>query len=242
MKLFLFLRTIPIAVNLTFTVSFVALCIKILWLNAVPAPMEWMVNFGVIAEGILASIIASYIFYLFVVHYPEHQKCKVLLPIVAPLCQRIGNYSYHILNHIHREAGCPEHTTVHPAEINLEQLEFELRLIAAKCYEHSESSQKSTQNFFDYVIGDINKVNEDIQEVLNHVNNLAIDSKLIKSLLTLRSSRLGGTMTGINKHGKYRGLDDKALVELFNDYNNECLKVYTLGKKLESIYGVSTRI
>ncbi|MEZ8305084.1 hypothetical protein [Vibrio splendidus] len=244
MKYFLFFRTIPKAVNLTLFVSFSTLCIKIVWLNAIPAPFEWMVSFGMIMEAILASVIASYVFYLFVVHYPEHQKRKVVIPVIAPLCQRIGNYSYHITNHIYREADLPLLSELQvwcPTKVNIKQLEMSLKVIRMKCYDGSTSSQENKRLFFSYITGDTEKVNNDIEEVLGFINNLVMDTELTKSLLTLRSSRFRGTMMSIVEHGKYMGLDE-GVAELFDAYNNECIKIYEIGKKLESLYGVSTRI
>lgn len=241
MKYLLFFRTIPLAVNLILLVSFVALCIKVLWLNTIPAPMEWMVSFGLIVEGILTSIIASYVFYLFVVHYPEHQKCKAVIPVVASRCQRIGNYSRSIANHVYREAELNELESLYPRKLDFEKLEIALRTIAAKCYEHSDGSQESTQKFFEYVIHDTKRVNEDMQDVLDHINNLVVDYKLTQSLLTLRSSRLEGAMIDTVKYGKYMGLDS-GMAKLFYDYNNESLKIYEIGKKLESLYGVASRL
>ena len=70
-------------------ISVIGLLIKVLFLNKHPA---WNINFfelGVLLEAILASIVAGYVFYIFVNHLQEFQKHQIVAPFVLKQSQRI---------------------------------------------------------------------------------------------------------------------------------------------------------
>lgn len=58
--------------------ALVALATKVLMLNRWPAPSTFFYDFGVLVEAVLASVVASYIFYLFVVHLKDVNDKKAV--------------------------------------------------------------------------------------------------------------------------------------------------------------------
>lgn len=66
-----------------------ALVVKALILNQLPAPVAQVYDLGVIADAVLASIVASYIFYLLVVHLKESNDRATLAPYLDRHTNRV---------------------------------------------------------------------------------------------------------------------------------------------------------
>lgn len=84
----LFKTTSPEA-NLLAIGSTLTLLIKILVMNRFPALFNGAYELGLIAEAILGSIIASYLFYIVVVHIKEQSDRAILQPYVEKHAARI---------------------------------------------------------------------------------------------------------------------------------------------------------
>lgn len=74
--------TIPTPLNWVVLASVIALSLKIIWLNKVPEIFAGAYEVGLISEAVIASIIASYIFYFFVVHIKEIKQKRSLYPFL----------------------------------------------------------------------------------------------------------------------------------------------------------------
>lgn len=68
--------------NALVTLAISALLLKILLLNRYPPLFRGAYELGVIVESVLASVIASYVFYLIVVHVKEYSDREALRPYV----------------------------------------------------------------------------------------------------------------------------------------------------------------
>jgi len=60
----------------------ILLLLKVFWLNGYAAPFRGLYDLGLLVEAILASVAASYVFYLIVVHIKEQSDRDVLRPYV----------------------------------------------------------------------------------------------------------------------------------------------------------------
>ncbi|MDF2627279.1 MAG: hypothetical protein K0R39_1110, partial [Symbiobacteriaceae bacterium] len=69
--LFRFVTTIPRVLNWSVILSLLTLLIKIVLLNRLPESFPGANQLGIVVEGILGSMVASYVFYLVVVHTKE---------------------------------------------------------------------------------------------------------------------------------------------------------------------------
>src|SRR5882724_5271754 len=78
-----FFRTIPKTLNWLALVSLVLLLTKVFYFNQVPQPFRGCYELGVVFEGLLASIFASYEFYLIVVHTKETRDRTVIYPHIT---------------------------------------------------------------------------------------------------------------------------------------------------------------
>lgn len=79
----MFWKTIPRAVNLAALISTILLLVKLFIFNKIPEPVGGFHEFGLVFEAVLASVLASYVFYLIVVHFKEVREKKTIYPFVT---------------------------------------------------------------------------------------------------------------------------------------------------------------
>ncbi|MDK6079619.1 hypothetical protein [Massilia varians] len=89
MRLWNLIRTASPTANWLAVLSLLLLVGKIFWLNRIPSTIDGVYEIGAIFEAILASVIASYVFYLIVVHIQEQSDRDALQPYIAKHAQRI---------------------------------------------------------------------------------------------------------------------------------------------------------
>lgn len=79
----MFWKTIPRAINLAALISAILLLMKLFIFNKMPEPVGGLHKLGLIFEAVLASVLASYVFYLIVVHLKEVREKKTIYPYVT---------------------------------------------------------------------------------------------------------------------------------------------------------------
>lgn len=89
MKLWHFLRAVDAPYHWIGLGSFAVLLVKVLILNSIPAPLDFMSAVSPVVEGILGSVIASYIFYIFCIHPPLYTEKKTSAAFVHFILARI---------------------------------------------------------------------------------------------------------------------------------------------------------
>lgn len=77
-----FLRTIPKTVNLLAIGALIATILKIFIFNKIREPLRGFHEVGLIFEGLLASVFASYVFYLIVIHVKEVRDRTAVSPYI----------------------------------------------------------------------------------------------------------------------------------------------------------------
>jgi len=88
-KLFRLVASASPQANILLTLATVLLFAKTLLLNRYPAPDQSIYELGILFEAILASVIASYVFYLLVVHLKEHSDKQTVAPYVVKHTSRV---------------------------------------------------------------------------------------------------------------------------------------------------------
>jgi hypothetical protein len=78
----MFLKTIPRPLNILASIALIVLFLKIFIFNSIPELFNGAYELGNIFEGVLGSVLASYIFYLIVVHIKEINDKRVIYPHV----------------------------------------------------------------------------------------------------------------------------------------------------------------
>ncbi len=89
MAIFKFISSAAPGATILTVISFAVLVIKVFILNRWVAPSRYVYDLGVLLEAVLASIIASYIFYLFVVHLKEVNDKKAVGPYIDRHTSRV---------------------------------------------------------------------------------------------------------------------------------------------------------
>lgn len=90
MAMWRFLSTVDAPYHLIGLGSATALLFKVIILNDIPAPLHFMSAVSPVVEGILGSVIASYIFYLFCIHPPVYADKKTSASFVNFILKRIN--------------------------------------------------------------------------------------------------------------------------------------------------------
>ena len=81
-KIFLAIITVNKEATWLTLISLLILLIKIFIFNSYPSIFNGAYAFGLIVESILVSVLASYVFYFFVVHFKEHSDRLFIHPYI----------------------------------------------------------------------------------------------------------------------------------------------------------------
>ena len=100
----MFLKTIPLSLNILLIFALILLPLKIFIFNSIPEIFNGAHEVGTIFEGVLGSILASYIFYLIVVHVKEVNDKKVIYPHIIQWAQLVVNDSISQLQAFEKES------------------------------------------------------------------------------------------------------------------------------------------
>ncbi|EKN3387400.1 hypothetical protein ACPSVR_004173 [Yersinia enterocolitica] len=94
-----FLRSVDALYHWIGLGSLVVLLFKVAVLNCIPAPLHFMSAVSPVVEGILGSVIASYIFYMFCIHPPVFAEKKTSAAFVNFILTRIKKgFDEHLRN------------------------------------------------------------------------------------------------------------------------------------------------
>jgi hypothetical protein len=107
MKFFAVFKSASAAATSLTAWSAVILLLKIFLLNQWPAPFDFFYDFGVLSDAILTSIIASYVFYLIVIHLKELNDQETILPYVDAHTMRIVSECEQQISDIAKLSGVP---------------------------------------------------------------------------------------------------------------------------------------
>jgi hypothetical protein len=84
-----FVKTMPTTLNWLALLSLALLLIKILYLNQIPELFKGATQLGHVGEGVLGSVLASYVFYLVVIHVKETRDKRFIYPHIIGWAQRV---------------------------------------------------------------------------------------------------------------------------------------------------------
>lgn len=85
----IYFKTIPKGLNIILLISVLIMFLKIFLLNRISQPIQGMHELGLVFEGILASIIASYIFYLIIIHFKDISDKAIVYPHITKWAKQI---------------------------------------------------------------------------------------------------------------------------------------------------------
>lgn len=105
MRLFRIIKTASPEANFLALLSGSILFVKVLILDEIPAPYAALHKMGIFVEAILASVVASYVFYLVVVHLKELSDKDTLKPYIGKHSTRIVAECSTQLNDLSKASG-----------------------------------------------------------------------------------------------------------------------------------------
>jgi hypothetical protein len=164
--------------NFIVLVSIFLLATKVFVLDGIPSFLSGAYEMGIIMEDIFSSVVASYLFYLFVIHLKEFSDKETIQPYIHKHSLRVVGYCYSQLKAIGIAAG----ENVSMANASVEAITAAFMKIAP--YSNAPiimASTKKYANWFEYFIYYSERTKESIRRVL--IQLPYADAKLV-SLLT----------------------------------------------------------
>jgi hypothetical protein len=104
-ELWRFLRSTPRVANLFALATLVLWLFKVLYLDSIPGPFRAAYDLGRVVEGILSSIIAAWVFYLFFALLPEEHRKSHITPFVLQSIATIVGDTNSILQEVAKASG-----------------------------------------------------------------------------------------------------------------------------------------
>jgi hypothetical protein len=181
MKYFDFFRTANRAASISFLTSLIALLVKVIFLNPIPASTPQIYDLGLVADSLLTSIVGSYIFYLLVVHLKETEDKKMLAPYLKSKANSLVGKCEMLLIRI----GQRSERSLELSNLKLEDLSYALSKfnLLSDAPHMVGAFQSNWSLFFDYH-EDYSK--NDISDLLGKM--IFLDAEFIKLVLALEES------------------------------------------------------
>ncbi len=236
----LFLKTLPKWLTILVVISFFFLIFKITYLNQLPAVWAQAYELGVILEAFITSFIASYIFYLAVVHYKEVKESYNFYPYAIRWSKGVVNTCKVEISHFSTSSG----------------IEFEFETLTeeqlAKAFSSINPHQNNAPIMFPsasgYICGDwIDYLKSNLDSNLNKISKITeskiqITPEWMRLLTEIENCNFVIFVQGIQKTnipGYIPGSPFQTNGDLYYDFYEKCLTLNQFIEKLESKYFVS---
>lgn len=217
MHLWQLIRTASPAANFLAGACLVLLVLKILVLNAQPAPLSALHELGVLTEAVLASVVASYAFYLVVVHLPESRDRAITRPYVAKHSGRVVSVCLQQLAAVSSASGI----SLSLATLTQDEVESAFKKLAPG----SESPmlfypQNKAANWLEYFEYHIEKSRNNIARVFAQMK--FIDARLVALLAAIDDCAHFEHLTLTGSDFPVRNADLSAWAPAFFKYATAC--------------------
>lgn len=222
LKIFKLIKSASPQANILLVSSTLLLLLKILVLNKFEPLFTGAYAIGLIVEAILASVIASYVFYLIVVHLKEINDRETIAPYIAKQTNRV------ILSCKGQVAAFSNTANTELAFNTLSKEELELALKKIPPYSEAPLSfglNQKNANWFQYFEYESKRTRSSIQRTLQQLPFL--EAELISNLAAIDDC-IHVDMASFFASQKFNNTDLSAFSGQFYEY-------YTLNRKLESL-------
>jgi hypothetical protein len=166
--------------NFIVLVSVFLLAIKVFFLDAIPSFFSGGYEMGVIMEDIFSSVVASYLFYLFVIHLKEYSDKETIQPYIHKHSLRVVGYCFTQVKAVAASA----HEDVSISNASVEKITAAFKKIPP--YSKAPiiiASTKKQANWFEYFIYQSERTKESIRRVL--IQLPYADAKLVSILTSI---------------------------------------------------------
>src|SRR5438094_2686960 len=100
-----FLRSTPRAANIFAVGTLLFWAVKAVYLDSLPAAFPHAFELGKVVEGVLAAIIAGWVFYMFFALLPEFRQKNTIYPFILSKVAKIAGDCESLLREIERASG-----------------------------------------------------------------------------------------------------------------------------------------
>lgn len=197
----------------------VILLVKGLFLNRFPASSSVLFDLGVIADAVLTSVVASYIFYLLVVHLKEERDKDTLAPYINQHTLRVVGNCRSQLSEFAKASGI----ALDLATVDVESLTVALSKIAP--YSNAPlilSPSNMHANWIQYLEYNKNRSKESIAKVLAQIIYLQAEHV---SLLTAVDDCSHFSLISHMLHTKISNSNMSVFASSFMNYCQACQRV-----------------
>ncbi len=220
MHLLKLIRTASPEANLLASLSASALVFKIVFLNTVPQIFPGAHELGVIFEAILASVVASYIFYLIVVHVKEQEDKIAVNPYISKHIKSILTNGISQLKAIEKASKI---------SLNIDFLDESLLSKAL--------SEISPYSDAPLILTSTNKSASWIQYLSYNMNQAKSSIRRLLDQLIFLDAKLVALITAIDDCSLYRNIEFVQTIRLNNDnlsnFHSAFYEYFTLCKSLK---------
>lgn len=211
------IQSAPSAANFLTSISIAFLLIKVFILNRYSLNIFGLYELGLIVEGTLISVIASYIFFIYVVQFKELKDKEITAPYIVKHCNRIISTRDSILRDISKQTKLQ----ITADNLDKEVLTSALIAINAKDDAPMVSAQDYTKhvNWIIYMYNQATHTKRSIAKLLEKVHWLS--PEILYTLTEIEEDSFIGlldTIKGVNVN--YTDL--KFLADGIEKHNDSC--------------------
>lgn len=223
MKIFRYLKTVRKEINIIVGVFFVIWMIKVFWLNSIPAPFSCFPRLGDLVEKLCASIISSYVFYFFVVHWKAEEDKEAVNPYVSIEVKHIISLCLGQLHEFSKVSG------VDLTLDNLEKTSVEVAFEKIKPHDYSSTMfgfppNLQRYNWLQYMGHYANRTRKTIDKLFQKITFL--DSKLVQHLAGIHDcTHFGVVQNLVTEHAVFTNSE---LTAWANEFFNYCVLIKKL--------------
>ena len=207
-----FFSTVPKFLNILVLISIVVLIVKALILNEVKEVFVNAYEIGLIVEAVLASILASYIFYMVVVHLKEYQDRKHIYPLLLKWADSIVGDCRSQLNEFGKASGIAlDFDNVKPVDLNSAFQNINPMSPAPLLLAFPNTSA----NWIQYMQYHQNRTKNDIAKLASQM--LFVESELVSKALEIDDCTYFKQLDAISNL-QLRNTNISFVAKLFHDY------------------------
>lgn len=215
----LFFKTIPKPLNILVLLSIVILATKIFYFNQLPEVFNGAYEVGIIVEGLLASIVASYIFYLIVVHFKETKDKKLIYPYILKWAKNVVGACDSQIKEISSATGIQ----MNLLSITQNQVDQAMNNLNP----HAQApliiiSPNKYANWLQYLCYNMNRSRSYISKIMSQI--IYIDSKLVALVTAIEESTYFYIISQATHH-QIRNTNMSFISNNFFEYCQKCINL-----------------
>nr|NJM03988.1 hypothetical protein [Desulfobacula sp.] len=222
----MFLKSIPQKLNLLAASTISLLAAKIFYFNNLPEIYKGAHDVGLVVEGLLGSILASYIFYLIVVHVKETKDRNLIYPHIKRWASIIVGTCSSQLSDISKATG----VQLNLSNITQNQIVQAMNILNP----HNQAPliigfPQNYANWLQYLQYNINRTKSYIAKIMSQM--IYIDSELVSLITAIEETTYFYVITQAFQY-PMRNTNMNFVAKNFFEYCQRCLQLKAYMEKI----------